>query len=401
MKRTLLLFAAALLFSLQSYAQTGVAINTTGNEPDNSAMLDVSSTEKGLLIPRMTQAQRTAIALPANGLLVYQNDGTEGFYYYDGSAWTNLALVNFTESNFTYDSRTGVKFTPNNAADNVDMILQPKGKGGIIAQEPDGTITGGNRRGDYAVDLQLLRFENTDVASGWYSVISGGRSNTAGYNYATVGGGYGNEADQESATVGGGYNNTANGQYSTVGGGYINIASGVRSTVGGGVANAALGNWSTVGGGDWNKASGKNSTVGGGYRNTAGGDYSFANGYRNTANDYVETVLGLYATVGAGTIDSYVATDRLFVVGNGTADASRSDALTILKNANTTIGGSLTLNGNGPNESIMFPTSRGASGQVLKTAGDGTTSWANAVEPGTAPGQMQYWNGAAWITVAP
>jgi len=70
MKRTLLLFAIALLFGIQSYAQTGVAINTTGADPDPSAMLDVSSTEKGLLIPRMTQAQRTAIALPAKGLLV-------------------------------------------------------------------------------------------------------------------------------------------------------------------------------------------------------------------------------------------------------------------------------------------------------------------------------------------
>jgi len=95
MKHTLLLFATALLLGIQGYAQTLIAINTTGNDRDTSAMLDVSSTEKELLIPRMTQAQRTAIALPAKGLLVYQNDGTEGFYYYDGSAWTNLSMVNF------------------------------------------------------------------------------------------------------------------------------------------------------------------------------------------------------------------------------------------------------------------------------------------------------------------
>jgi len=99
MKRTLLLFATALLLGIQSYAQTGVAINTTGNEPDTSAMLDVSSTEKGFLIPRMTEAQRTAIALPAKGLLVYQNDGTEGFYYFDGSAWPNLSILNFFNKN--------------------------------------------------------------------------------------------------------------------------------------------------------------------------------------------------------------------------------------------------------------------------------------------------------------
>jgi len=99
MKRTLLLFATALLLGIQSYAQTGVAINTTGNEPDTSAMLDVGLTEKGFLIPRMTEAQRTAIALPAKGLLVYQNDGTEGFYYFDGSAWPNLSILNFFNKN--------------------------------------------------------------------------------------------------------------------------------------------------------------------------------------------------------------------------------------------------------------------------------------------------------------
>jgi len=62
MKPTRLLFATALLFSLQTYAQTGVPINSTGNDPNTSAMLDVSSTEKGFLIRRITQAQRTAIA---------------------------------------------------------------------------------------------------------------------------------------------------------------------------------------------------------------------------------------------------------------------------------------------------------------------------------------------------
>ena len=62
MKHTIFLFATALLLGIQGYAQTGVAINTSGAESDNSAMLDVSSTEKGLLIPRMTEAQRTGIA---------------------------------------------------------------------------------------------------------------------------------------------------------------------------------------------------------------------------------------------------------------------------------------------------------------------------------------------------
>lgn len=55
-----------------------------------SAALDIKSTSKGLLIPRMTAAERTAITAPANGLMVYQTDGSSGFYYYNGSAWTSI-----------------------------------------------------------------------------------------------------------------------------------------------------------------------------------------------------------------------------------------------------------------------------------------------------------------------
>ena len=55
-----------------------------------SALLELGSTTQGLLAPRMTAAQRTAIAAPgtpATGLLVFQTDSTAGFYYYNGSAW--------------------------------------------------------------------------------------------------------------------------------------------------------------------------------------------------------------------------------------------------------------------------------------------------------------------------
>ncbi len=83
MKKIILLSAIA--FSFISKAQN-VAINGTGIAPVASAMLDVSSTTSGLLIPRMTSAQRIAIASPATGLLVY--DTTVGnFYYYNGTVW--------------------------------------------------------------------------------------------------------------------------------------------------------------------------------------------------------------------------------------------------------------------------------------------------------------------------
>jgi hypothetical protein len=71
-----------------------VAINATGAAPAASAMLDVASTTSGILIPRMSTAQRTAIAAPATGLRVYDTT-TGGFWFYNGTAWvqeTNSGL---------------------------------------------------------------------------------------------------------------------------------------------------------------------------------------------------------------------------------------------------------------------------------------------------------------------
>ncbi len=81
-------FIALLLTAKFSMAQ-GVAINNNNAAPSSSAMLDVQSTTKGMLIPRMTTAQRTAIASPAKGLMVYDTDAN-AFWFYNGIAWTNL-----------------------------------------------------------------------------------------------------------------------------------------------------------------------------------------------------------------------------------------------------------------------------------------------------------------------
>lgn len=80
--------------SIISYSQN-VGINITGATPDPSAMLDIVSTTSGILIPRMTSAQKTAITAPATGLLIYQTDGVTGYYYYDGLVWLSL----FTSTN--------------------------------------------------------------------------------------------------------------------------------------------------------------------------------------------------------------------------------------------------------------------------------------------------------------
>lgn len=83
-------FLLLITFSTSSFAQN-VGINATGATPDNSAILDVSSNDKGMLIPRLTEAQRISIATPATGLIVYQTNNTDGFWYFDGTQWINLS----------------------------------------------------------------------------------------------------------------------------------------------------------------------------------------------------------------------------------------------------------------------------------------------------------------------
>jgi hypothetical protein len=74
------------VLSSVSLSQGNVGINNDNSLPDPSAMLDVKSTDKGVLVPRMTQAERDLInhpASPATGLLIFNTD-ENNFNYYDG-----------------------------------------------------------------------------------------------------------------------------------------------------------------------------------------------------------------------------------------------------------------------------------------------------------------------------
>jgi hypothetical protein len=93
MKKIYTIYVAALvLFSINitELAAQNVGINADGSAPAASAILDVKSTDKGILLPRMTAAQRSAIVNPEPGLLVYQTDAAPGFCYYNGFLWINL-----------------------------------------------------------------------------------------------------------------------------------------------------------------------------------------------------------------------------------------------------------------------------------------------------------------------
>jgi len=79
-----------LLVAGAAFAQTeNVGIGTT--QPDKSAILDLSSSNKGFLLPRMSKSQRLSIVKPAQGLQVFQTDEKSGLYIFNGSDWTNAA----------------------------------------------------------------------------------------------------------------------------------------------------------------------------------------------------------------------------------------------------------------------------------------------------------------------
>jgi hypothetical protein len=79
-----------LLLDPISFAQQNVGIGITN--PDNSAILDLTATDKGMLVPRMDSLQRMAIVSPASGLLVYDTD-YKLFWYFDGVLWRPITGV--------------------------------------------------------------------------------------------------------------------------------------------------------------------------------------------------------------------------------------------------------------------------------------------------------------------
>src|SRR3954463_13174719 len=84
-------------FLPKAHAQGNVGIGTTS--PNASALLDLTSTSRGLLAPRMTESQKNTIASPATGLLIYETDTAKTgsyagqaptFWYYDGTNWVPI-----------------------------------------------------------------------------------------------------------------------------------------------------------------------------------------------------------------------------------------------------------------------------------------------------------------------
>lgn len=226
------------------------------------------------------------------------NTGPTGMKGDPGTGVENINSVTGTCTSYGFQPDTS----------NASLIIAPNGTGSLIADIPDGTSTGGNCRGSYSVDLQMSRTLAANVASGNYSVIGGGQSNTVSSDHSIIVGGAQNQISDDHAFIGGGYSNIVSAYNSSVvggvgnnisnnnsfiGGGGFNTAGGVYSTVVGGTQNNAAGFYTFVGGGEFNNSVGTHAASLGGYRNTAYGTYSSViGGYGNTAMGNYSTILG-------------------------------------------------------------------------------------------------------------
>lgn len=270
-------------------------VSTTGGVDDPENYMTISDPAGG-------RALKVSLAGGGGGVPTSRTLTINGVTY-DLSAdrsWTVAAgAVNWSEG-FSSATQATSRWTPNNAAANVNAAITPKGTGALVAQTPDGTTTGGNARGTYAVDWQMTRSNANQVASGGYTVIGGGYNNrNTGWTGVIGGGGDNFIATNNTGgdTIGGGFNNSINSSNgnSTIGGGALNtilsfqqdsVIGGGRqnqintrtSVIGGGASNIIYTNYTTIGGGVLNVGAGDYSTVIGGFENVTQAPYSAALG---------------------------------------------------------------------------------------------------------------------------
>jgi hypothetical protein len=269
------------------------------------------------------------------------------------------------------------------ASTDADVAFVAKGTGATLAQVPDSTTIGGNKRGTYATDWQKLRITNSEVAAGLGSTISGGVRNTASANYSVAGGGFANIASGQYSFVGSGFNNTCSGSYSIIGGGYQSTLSGNQAVICGGETNSSSQAYTFIGGGKQNTANSNTyAVIVGGGNNIASGQYSFVGGggdgvtaaNRNTASGnwscvtsgQSNTASGLYSSVVGGQSNSGSA-NFSSVVGGYTNTASQTASGVFCGNNNTA---------SGSNSGVLSGTFNTASGNSSVVLG-GDTNLAN------------------------
>lgn len=185
-----------------STVDSGYAVDMTGNAirisntaglstPNSTALLDLTSTNRGMLIPRMTTTQRDAISTPATGLMIY-NTTDSSHYTYDGVRWNRQLSANGLQT------ITGTPQTGSSANGILDLAQTWNTTGTPTAIKLNVTNTASNAN-SLLIDLQtggLSQFRVTRVGSGTFAgSLSSGSSITAlttfqfsSFNHATLGG---------------------------------------------------------------------------------------------------------------------------------------------------------------------------------------------------------------------
>lgn len=132
---SLKIFVLFLLFNTQYViAQTSVGIGTAS--PHSSAALDITSSGKGFLVPRLSQAARLAITSPTNGLLVYDSSSHRLYQYQEGE-WrfllTNASWAQSTTRNYTYSTSNNVGLGVTLPTEKLDVNGKIRARQDVIA----------------------------------------------------------------------------------------------------------------------------------------------------------------------------------------------------------------------------------------------------------------------------
>jgi len=405
---TQLRYVSAILISIFLFSATagaqGVSFNTTGLPADGSAMLDVASTTKGLLAPRMTAAQVAAISAPATGLLVYQTDGTAGFYYYSGAAWTALSGGGSGGWSLTGNAGTlpGTNFIGTTDSEALQFRVNNTWAGQIS--------TGSTGNTAYGINTLQSATGNNNTATGYNSLAANttGTDNTAtGYNSLAANTAAGSTAygSQSLAANTTGAGNTATGcqsLYSNITGGQ-NTANGFQCLISNtaGAANTAMGYESLKSNttGSANTANGYESLI----SNTTGGANT-ANGYESLSSNTTgigNTATGVQSlnsntTGNVNTANGYVSLNSNTTGTNNTAIGSSSLNQNTTGSFNTANGsGSLQTNTTGSNN-----TANGYQSLLFNTAGSNNTAtgyqslFSNTTNDNTAYGYQSLYSNA-------
>src|SRR6476661_5090251 len=225
-----------------------VGINDSNSSADNSAVLDVQSTSKGMLIPRMLTTQRTGISAPATGLLVFDTT-TNSFWFYTGTAWTEL--VSGTVSQIAdADNNTKVQ-TEKNANEDVVRVdiagtehlkitsgghLQTMNTGqSVFLGENAGAADDLTNNANVAVGYNALQTNTTgsdNIALGRQAMTGSTGSNSIGIGYNAL---VANTSGNTNAALG--YNILTS---NTTGSGNVAVGSGLLTSNTTGTRNIAL-----------------------------------------------------------------------------------------------------------------------------------------------------------------